>query len=63
MELKYLGAMIDDTMIFSAHVSYISEKAPSESAALSRIIQNIVGPRQMKRSISMVQKPGCARNE
>lgn len=51
-KLKNLGALIDDRMNFNESVSLISHKALGASVALSRVMPNVPGSRQIKRHLS-----------
>jgi len=50
-KLKYLGVMLDNRLNFKSHVDYCSEKAAKIQTALSRIMPNIVGPKQERRML------------
>lgn len=50
-QIKYLGVMIDDRMNFGAHINYIADKASKVTAALSRMMPNVGGPKQSKRQV------------
>ncbi|KAH8405078.1 hypothetical protein KR215_008677, partial [Drosophila sulfurigaster] len=49
--LKYLGVMIDHRLNFRDHVQYASRKAAMSTAALSRLMPNVGGPRMPARKL------------
>lgn len=51
--VRYLGIRLDPKLTFGAHIKYVTEKASKITAALSKLMANINGPRQCKRRLLM----------
>lgn len=49
--VRYLGVHIDDRLRFNEHLQIVSARARATSNALSRIMPNIGGPRQIRRRL------------
>lgn len=49
--IKYLGIMIDTSMLFGQHAQYAARKAEKSLAALNKILPNMGGPGHCKRQI------------
>ena len=50
-KLKYLGVILDNRLNFRSHVEYCSEKASRVQAALARIMPNVGGAKQARRTL------------
>lgn len=49
--ITYLGVVIGEGITFTEHIKYVSKKADSKMAALTRILPNIGGPSSLKRAV------------
>lgn len=49
--IRYLGVLIDARLSFKQHVEHASNKAANVAVALSRLMPNVGGPRQKRRTL------------